>query len=208
MALPPLCLLCVTCSLQQLWSFKEGTGVVLQQLHRNRTFWIWATTERPSNFVVAQRWHEGRSSVYRGLKDISVRPASVCLSVHPSVCYIFFTTFLSSYHHEIFRSHYQCQKWCPCKRSKSKVKVTKVTTQSSRFRTVTPAWIQLLWWNDAQSLMLLRTGVLFFFKVIRQFSRSDGTKIADFDSNWAFPDCNSSLNSPMAWKWCTKLEVA
>ena len=25
--------------------------------------------------------------------------------------------------------------------------------------------------------------------------------------NWAFPDCNSSLNSPMATKWCTKLEV-
>ena len=29
-----------------------------------------------------------------------------------------------------------------------------------------------------------------------------------FDPNWAFPDCNSSLNSPMAKKWCTKLEVA
>ena len=26
--------------------------------------------------------------------------------------------------------------------------------------------------------------------------------------NWAFPDCNSSLKSPMATKWCTKLEVA
>ena len=27
-------------------------------------------------------------------------------------------------------------------------------------------------------------------------------------STWAFPDCNSSLNSPMAMKWYTKLEVA
>ena len=36
--------------LQQLWSFKEGTGVVLQQLHRNRTFWVPATTERPNHF--------------------------------------------------------------------------------------------------------------------------------------------------------------
>ena len=27
-------------------------------------------------------------------------------------------------------------------------------------------------------------------------------KIIDFDPNWAFPDCNSSLNSPMATKWC------
>ena len=37
-------------SLQQLRSFKEGTRVVLQQLHRNRTFWVWATTERPDHF--------------------------------------------------------------------------------------------------------------------------------------------------------------
>ena len=33
-------------------------------------------------------------------------------------------------------------------------------------------------------------------------------KIVEFDSNWAFPDCNSSLNSPMAMKCCTKLETA
>ena len=33
-------------------------------------------------------------------------------------------------------------------------------------------------------------------------------KIIEFDPNWAFPDCNSSLNSPMAMKCCTKLETA
>ena len=33
-------------------------------------------------------------------------------------------------------------------------------------------------------------------------------KIVDFDPNWAFPDCNSSLESPMVTKWCIKLEVA
>ena len=33
-------------------------------------------------------------------------------------------------------------------------------------------------------------------------------KIVEFDPNWPFPDCNSSLNTPMATKWCTKLEVA
>ena len=33
-------------------------------------------------------------------------------------------------------------------------------------------------------------------------------KIVDFDPNWAFPDCNSSLESPMATKWCIKLKVA
>ena len=33
-------------------------------------------------------------------------------------------------------------------------------------------------------------------------------KIVEFDSNWVFPDCNSSLNSPMTMKCCTKLETA
>ena len=32
--------------------------------------------------------------------------------------------------------------------------------------------------------------------------------IINFVPNWAFPDCNSCLNSPMAMKWCTKLEAA
>ena len=76
-----------------------------------------------------------------------------------------------------------------------------------RFRTVTPVWIHIWWWNDTYSLMLLRRGALLFFKVIRQISRSHGAKIAEFDPDWAFPDCNSSLNSPMAMKCCTKLEV-
>ena len=33
-------------------------------------------------------------------------------------------------------------------------------------------------------------------------------KIIEFDPNWAFPDCNSSLNSPMAMTCYTKLETA
>ena len=47
---------------------------------------------------------------------------SVCPSVRPSVCHTFLTMFPSSYHHEIFRSYYQWQKWRPCKRSRSEVK--------------------------------------------------------------------------------------
>ena len=144
---------------------------------------------------------------------------------------------------------------------RSKVKVTEVTTQLNRFRTVTPVWIHIWWWNDAYSVMLLRRGALLFFKVIRQISRSHGSKtlglwprlgvsglwlqfdftngyemlhkawssieevpycfarssikfqgrtalkIVEFDPDWVFPDCNSSLNSPMATKWCTKLEL-
>ena len=42
-----------------------------------------------------------------------IRRVSVRLSVRPT----FLTMFPSSYHHEIFRSYYQWQKWCPCKRS-------------------------------------------------------------------------------------------
>ena len=52
---------------------------------------------------------------------LSVR-LSVCLSVCPSVCHTFLTMFPSSYHHEIFKSNYHSQKWCPCKRSRSEVK--------------------------------------------------------------------------------------
>ena len=59
---------------------------------------------------------------------------------------------------------------------RSKVKVTEVTTQLNRFRTVTPVWIHIWWWNDAFSLMLLRRGALLFFKVIRQISRSHCSK--------------------------------
>ena len=59
---------------------------------------------------------------------------------------------------------------------RSKIKVTEVTTQLNRFRTVTPVWIHIWWWNDAYSLMLLRRGALLFFKVIRQISRAHGPK--------------------------------
>ena len=59
---------------------------------------------------------------------------------------------------------------------RSKVKVTEVNTQLSRFRTLTPVWIHIWQWNDAYSLMMLRRGALLFFKVIRQISRSHGSK--------------------------------
>ena len=58
----------------------------------------------------------------------------------------------------------QCQR--------SKVKVTEVKTPLNCFRTVTPVLIYIWWWNDAQSLMLLRRGVLLFFNTIHQISRS------------------------------------
>ena len=101
-----------------------------------------------------------------------------------SLRFALLTMFPSSYHHEIFRSYYQWQKWRPCKRSRSEVKgqVTEVMTPFSRFRTVTPVYIHILRWNDAYSLMLLRRGALLFFKVIRQISRSHGSK-----NRWIWP---------------------
>ena len=59
---------------------------------------------------------------------------------------------------------------------RSKVKVTEVTTQLHRFRTLTPVWIHIWWWDDAYSLIMLRRGALLFFKVIGQISRSHGSK--------------------------------
>ena len=67
--------------LQHLWSFKEGTRVVLQQLHRNRTFWVPATTERPNHFYgrtkVARRSQPCVKGALRGDQwPTTVRPFS------------------------------------------------------------------------------------------------------------------------------------
>ena len=83
-----------------------------------------------------------------------------------------------------------------------------ILTQIWRLRTVASVWSHWWLWNDAQNLKQHRKCALLFFKDSRQISRSHGTKMDDFDANWAFPCCNSSLNSPMALKRCTKLEIA
>ena len=41
-----------------------------------------------------------------------------------------------------------------------------------------------------------------------KFQGHTALKIVEFDPNWAFPDSNFSLNSPMVIKCCTKLETA
>ena len=86
--------------------------------------------------------------------------------------------FPSWHHHEIFRSDCQWQKWCWCKSSRSEVKsqVTEVKTQISGFGTITPVWFHILWWNDAQSLILFRSSALVIFKVICKIWRSHGYK--------------------------------
>ena len=110
---------------------------------------------------------------------------SVCLSVCPSVCLSVcpsVTPFWLCSHHRIIMkfsgviTNDQSKVHANGRGQRSKVKVTEVTTQLNRFRTVTPVWIYIWWWNDAYSLMLLRRGALLFFKVIRQISRSHGSK--------------------------------
>ena len=86
-----------------------------------------------------------------------------------------------------------------------RLKKSSIFTQIGRFRTVTPLCIHRSLWNDAQSLKLHRRGALLFFRSSIKFQGLTGQKIAYFDRNWAFLDCSSSLNSPMALKWCTKL---
>ena len=92
----------------------------------------------------------------------SVRP-SVCLSVTPfSLC---------SHHRIIMKfsgviTNDKTDVHAKGQDQRSKVKVTEVMTPLSRFRTVTPVWNHIWWWNDAYSLMLLRRGALLFFKVI------------------------------------------
>ena len=93
---------------------------------------------------------------------------SVCLSVCLSV-----TPFWLCSHHRIIMKFSgvittdQGNVHAKGQGQRSKVKVTEVTTQLSRFRTVTPVWIHIWWWNDIYSLMLLRRGALLFFKVIQ-----------------------------------------
>ena len=110
---------------------------------------------------------------------------SVCLSVCPSVCPSVrpsVTPFWLCSHHRIIMKFLgvitsdRSDVYAKGQGQRSKVKVTEVTTQLNRFRTVTPVWIHIWWWNDAYSLMLLRRGALLFFKVIRQISRSHGFK--------------------------------
>ena len=102
---------------------------------------------------------------------------SVCLSVRLSV-----TPFWLCSHHRIIMklsgviTNDRRKVHAKGQGQRSKVKVTEVMTQLNRFRTVTPVWIHICWWNDAYSLMLIRRGALLFFKVIRQISRSHGSK--------------------------------
>ena len=74
-------------------------------------------------------------------------------------------------------------------------KTSPILTQIGRFRTIGRSQL-----SNPSDLPCSRSYV--------KFEGHTALKIVDFDPNWAFPDRNSSLNSPMATKWCIELEVA
>ena len=74
-------------------------------------------------------------------------------------------------------------------------KTSPILTQIGRFRIIGRSQL-----SDPSDLPCSRSSV--------KLQGHTALKIVEFDPNWAFPDCNSSLKSPMATKWCTKLEVA
>ena len=101
-------------------------------------------------------------------------------------------------------------KRCPivfqCHASNFKVtqnKKSPILTRIECFQTVTPVWIHRWLWNEAH-----RKGALFFsMSSIKFLGHKGQKKITDFGLNWAFPNSNSSLNSPRGLRWCTKLDV-
>ena len=101
----------------------------------------------------------------------SVRP-SVRMSVRPSVC-LSVTPFSPCSHHRIIMKFsgvitmVKSDVHAKGQGQRSKVKVTEVNTQLSRFRTLTPVWIHIWQWNHAHSWKQHRRGALLIFKVIR-----------------------------------------
>ena len=74
-------------------------------------------------------------------------------------------------------------------------KTSPILTQIGRFRTI------------GQSQLSNPSDLPCFSRWSVKFQGHTALKIVKFDPNWAFPDCNSSFNTPMVTKWCTKLEV-
>ena len=120
---------------------------------------------------------------------------SVRLSIRPSVRPSVTPFWLCSHHRIIMKfsgviTNDQCKVHAKGQGQRSKVKVTEVTTQLNRFRTVTPVWIGIWWWNDAYSLMLLRRGALLFLAATKQLYK------------WYFPSVRPSVRLSVRLSVC------
>ena len=154
----------------QIWGFRAFPGECMEGMAWNMVCCCILTTSRTDSIMVTVWWFLAATKQLYDWYFLSVCP-SVCPSVTP---------FGLCSHHRIIMKFLGVITWdqgkVHAKGQRSKVKVTEVTTQLNRFRTVTPVWIHIWWWNGTYSLMLLRRGALLFFKVIRQISRSQGAK--------------------------------
>ena len=92
------------------------------------------------------------------------------------------------YHHEIFRFYYHWQKWCL-----KKVNIWGQRSRSQRSKQICLKRHRMFW-----------RGIYCFSKSSVKFQGHTGHKIANFDPNWVFQDCNSSLNSHMSHKMMHK----
>ena len=85
-------------------------------------------------------------------------------------------------------------------------KKSTILTRIERFRTVTLVWIHWWLWNDARSLKQHRRGALLFFKVIRQISRSHGTKNWYIEAGWwkilIWAFCHFPRLTILIWAFC------
>ena len=77
---------------------------------------------------------------------------------------------------------------------------------------VSALWLQFGFTDGYQIMHKAWSGIkevpYCFSRSYVKFQGHMNKKIANFDLNLEFPDCYSSLNSQMAMKWCTKLEVS
>ena len=134
-------------------------------------------------------------------------------SVRPSVC-LFVTPFSLCSHHRIIMKF---QEWLPVTKvtSMQKIKVRGQRSRSQRSQpnlTVSGLWLQFKFTYDDEMMYIasccLGEVPYCFSRLSVKFQGHTALKIVEFDPDWAFPDCNSSLNSPMATKCGTMLEVA
>ena len=81
-------------------------------------------------------------------------------------------------------------------RSRSK-RSKQILTQIGRFRTV---YLHFVFTHGYEMIHIAWSSIeevpYCFSRSSVKFHGHNGKKIANFDPNWAFPDCNSSLNSP------------
>ena len=133
-------------------------------------------------------------------------------SVCPSVCLSHLFDYVP-----IIVSSWNFQELLPMTkvRSTQKVKVRGQRSRSQRSQpnlTVSGLWLQFEFTYDDKMMHIawycLEEVPYCFSRSCVKFQGHTALKIVEFDPDWAFPDCNSSSNSPMAKKWCTKLAGA